>query len=141
MGHDPGEMQPYIAMDDPQADAYIVRDIAPDRGVFRWTYLNPELRLRVEDNRNLTFAMEFAIPEVTFKVTGPVTVSCEVNGHPLGSMRCERPARYRLAKPVPPEWVEPKATTHVTFHAEPRWVSPDDGQQLSFLLFNAGFSQ
>ncbi len=128
-------------MEDPRAEAHIVRDISTERGVFRWAFLNPEIRVRVEDNRNLKFAMEFAIPQVTFKVTGPVTVSCEINGHPLASMHCPAAGKYRLEKAVPAEWVEPQKPTHVTFHAEPRWVSPEDGQQLSFLLFSAGFVQ
>ncbi len=128
-------------MDDPKAEDYIVRDISPERGVFRWTFVNPELRLRVETNQNLKFTMEFAIPAATFKVTGPVTVSCAINGHPLASMVCPRADKYILEKPVPSEWVEARTPIHVTFHAEPRWVSPADGEQLSFLLFNAGFVQ
>jgi len=141
LGNDPEGLEPFIRMDDPRVDAYIVRDISTERGVFRWTFLNPELRLRVDDNKNLRFAMEFAIPEVTFKVTGPVTVSCAINGHPLTSMRCPHVGKFRMEEPVPAEWVEPRRPIHVTFHAEPRWVSPEDGQQLSFLLFNAGFVQ
>ncbi len=132
-------MASFVNMEDPAADAYIVRDISSERGVFRWTFLDPEIKLRVEDNKNLKFAMVFAIPEVTFKVTGPVTVSCAINGHPLASMRCPKADKYRLEKPVPADWVEPRRPISVTFHAEPRWVSPEDGQQLSFLLFTAGF--
>jgi hypothetical protein len=95
----------------------------------------------VTDNRNLKFSMDFAIPAVTFRVTGPVTVSCAVNGKNLASIRCDHAGDYRLEKPVPAGWVEPGKPIQVTFEAKPRWISPDDGAQLSFLLRSAGFTQ
>jgi hypothetical protein len=89
----------------------------------------------------LKFAAEFALPEVTFKVTGPVTVSCAINGHPLGSIRCDHAGDYRLEMPVPDGVVQANQETHVTFEANPRWISPEDGAQLSFFLHSAGFTQ
>jgi hypothetical protein len=126
-------------MDDALADDYVVRDVAAERGAFRWAYLHPELRFRVQDSRDLKFAAELAIPEVTFKDTGPVAVSVLIEGHPLATLRCPRAGKYRIEKPVPPNWVTPGKTVHVAFETEPRWVSPLDGAQLSFLLYNAGF--
>ena len=59
-------------MDDPVVDDYLVRDISPEHGFRRWAFTRPELRFRLQDVRHLIFTAEFAIPEVTFKVTGPV---------------------------------------------------------------------
>jgi predicted small lipoprotein YifL len=140
-GRDPEHIRSFVSMDDPQAADYIVKDIASDPGLFRWAFLEPELKLGVGTNRGLKFAMEFALPDATFKTTGPVTVSCSINGHKLGEMRCPRADKYRLEKAVPADWVDPARPVHVTFNAEPRWVSPDDGAQLSFLLYSAGFIQ
>jgi hypothetical protein len=126
-------------MDDALAGDYIVRDISAERGVFRWAFLHPELRFRVPDSRELKFAAEIAIPQATFKDTGPVTIRILIDGHPLATLRCPRAEKYRTEKPVPPDWVEPGKTVHVTFETEPRWVSPLDGAQLSFLLYSAGF--
>jgi hypothetical protein len=141
LGPDPGGLRGMVKMDDPDADAFLVRDISPEHGVTRWAFLHPEMRLRVNDAGHLKFAMEFAIPDVTFRVTGPVTVSCAVNGKTLATMRCNHAGDYRLEHAVPKGLVEASRPIRVTFEANPRWVSPDDGAQLSFLLRSAGFIQ
>lgn len=140
LGGDPDGARAFVHMDDPQADDYLVHDISPERGFRRWAFTRPELRFRVKDVRHLVFTAEFAIPEVTYKVTGPVTVSYAVNGRTLGTVRCDHAGDYRLEKPVPDGLVEPDKFVRVTFEANPRWVSPEDGAQLSFLLRSAGFT-
>jgi hypothetical protein len=141
LGPDPGGPRGMVSMDDPDAGAFLVRDISSERGVSRWAFRHPELRFRVKDARNLIFAVEFAIPDVTFRVTGPVTVSCAVNGKTLATMRCDRAGDYRIERAVPEGLVEPGRPIRVTLEANPRWVSPDDGAELSFLLHSAGFTQ
>ena len=44
-----------------------------------------------------------------------------------------------MEKPAPPGALSPGSEIHVTFEATPRWVSPEDGAQLSFYLRSAGF--
>lgn len=141
LGPDPGVPRGMVRMDDPDADAFLVRDISPEHGETRWAFLHPELRLIVADARNLKFAVEFAIPAVTFRVTGPVTVSFAVNGRQLATMRCDHAGDYRLQRAVPEGLVEARKAIRVNFEANPRWVSPEDGAQLSFLLRSAGFTQ
>ena len=138
-GPEPGSFASFVTMEDALADDYIVRDISAERGAFRWAFLHPELRFRVQDNRGLKFAAEIAIPEATFKDTGPVTIRIRIEGNPLATLSCPRAEKYRIEKPVPAGWVEPGKAVHVTFETEPRWVSPLDGAQLSFLLYSAGF--
>ena len=139
LGPDPDGPHAFVAMDDPVADDYLVNDISPEHGFRRWAFTRPELRFRLNDVRHLIFTAEFAIPEVTYKVTGPVTVSYAVNGRTLGAIRCDHAGDFRLEKPVPDGLVEPGKFVRVTFEANPRWISPDDGAQLSFLLRSAGF--
>ena len=139
LGIDPDGPHEFVYMDDPVVDDYLVNDISPERGFRRWAFTHPELRFRLTEVRNLIFVAEFAIPEVTFKVTGPVTVSYAVNGRTLGFLRCDHPGDFHLRKPVPEGLVEPDKFVPVTFEANPRWISPDDGAQLSFLLRSAGF--
>ena len=141
LGPDPGGLGSFVAMDDPIADDYIVKDISPGRDFRRWAFTAPEMRFQVKEARHLRFVADFAIPEVTYKVTGPVTVSCAVNGKKLLSMVCDHPGDFHLEKPVPEGWIDPAAQVHVTFEATPRWISPEDGAQLSFLLRSAGFTQ
>ena len=141
LGPDPGGLGAFITMDDPAADQYLVKDMSNERGFRRWAFQHPELRFRVKEASHLKFAAEFAIPEVTYKVTGPVTVQCAVNGRTLGTMRCDHPGDFRLEKAVPAGLVKPGEITSVTFDANPRWIAPEDGAQLSFLLRSAGFTQ
>ena len=140
LGNDPTGALAFVTMDDPQVDDYLVNDFSPERGFRRWAFTHPELRFRVPDARHLIFTAEFAIPEVTYKVTGPVTVSYAVNGRTLGALRCSHAGDFRLEKPVPDGLVEPNKFVRVTFEANPRWISPQDGAQLSFLLRSAGFT-
>jgi len=139
LGPDPDGPHAFVTMDDPVVDDYLVHDISPERGFRRWAFTRPELRFRLNDVRHLIFTAEFAIPEVTYKVTGPVSVSYAVNGRTLGALRCDHAGDFRLEKPVPDGLVEPGKFVRVTFEANPRWISPDDGAQLSFLLRSAGF--
>lgn len=141
LGPDPDSARTFVRMDDPDADEFVVSDISPGRDFRRWAFAHPELRFRVKDARHLIFNAEFAIPEVTYKVTGSVTVSYAVNGKTIGTLRCGHPGDFHLATPVPEGLVEPEKPIRVTFEANPRWISPEDGAQLSFLLRSAGFSQ
>lgn len=141
LGQDPGGLGPFVTMDDPAADDYIVRDISPARDHHRWAFLHPELRFRIKEPGYLKFAAEFAIPEATFKVTGPVTVAAAVDGKQLGAIRCDHAGDYRMEKPVPQGVLQPGKEVRVTMEAHPRWVSPQDGAELSFYLRSAGFTR
>jgi hypothetical protein len=141
LGEDPGGLKPYISMDDPLVDDHIVRDITSERGIRRWAFRDPELRFRVKDAGPWKFAAEFTVPEVTFEVTGPVAIDYAVNGQKLGTFRCVRAGDFRVEKALPAGLIEPGKEIHVTFEANPRWIAPDDGAQLSFLLRSAGFIQ
>jgi len=141
LGLDPGHLKPYIVMDDPTVAEYIVTDISAEPGYRRWAFLHPELKVQVKDPRHLKLVAEFALPEATYKVTGPVTVSGAVNGHAVGSIRCDHAGDWKLEKPVPDGIIKPGEETRLSFEANPRWVSPDDGAQLSFFLRGAGLTQ
>jgi len=126
-------------MNDPDADDYIVRDIASNPGVFRWAFLHPELRFRVSESENLRFTAEIALPESIFPVTGPMHISYSINGKVLGTVYCSHPGKYELDKPVPSAWVPPNQYLRIEFSSDRHWISAEDGAQLSFLLFEAGF--
>jgi hypothetical protein len=126
-------------MEDPAAADYIVRDIAREPGFQRWAFANPELKFRVKESAHLRFTMEIAIPQVTFAKTGPVTVSAAVNGQGIGSMLCSHSGEFRFEKRVPARAIDPDRNVVVKLAAEPRWIAPADGAQLSFLIRSAGF--
>ena len=141
LGPDPGGIGPSVRMGDPDANDYIVGDIGLMPGTWRWTFLHPELRFRVAHAEGQRFTAEINIPEVTFKVTGPVVVAYLLNGRRLGFVRCDHPGTYSIDHAVPSVWLAPGDYIHVSFDADRHWVSPEDGAQLSFLLSRAGFTE
>jgi hypothetical protein len=138
---DPGVLGNSVKMDDAAASGYIVRDVSDELSPWRWTFVHPELKLVPDGAHNLKFWMEIAIPPVTFNVTGPVTLTCFLDGRPLGAMRCASAGRHRYERPVPEGWVQAGKAVKVTAEVDKRWVSKDDGAQLGFLLNAVGITQ
>jgi hypothetical protein len=141
LGQDPGGIGSAVKMDDADAADYLVRDISSTPGNWRWAFLHPELRFRLHSSEGLHFTAEIAIVEATFRVTGPVTIGYFIEGRRLGAIRCDHPAKFEIDELVPPGWIQLDRYIHVSFEADRHWTSPQDGAQLSFLLFRAGFRQ
>ncbi|HLI86631.1 MAG TPA: hypothetical protein VKV17_22180 [Bryobacteraceae bacterium] len=141
LGMDPGGVSAAVRMSDADADDYIVRDIGTMPGAWRWAFAHPELRFRLRSAGAWRLTAQIAIPEVTFRVTGPVRVTYFVDGRKLGAIRCDHPGQFVIDQAVPAEWLAPGRYLHVTFEADRHWVSPEDGAQLSFQLFQAGFQK
>lgn len=139
LGMDPGGVGSAVKMVDADADDYIVRDIDPMPGAWRWAFAHPELRFRVRSAEEWRFTAQIAIPEVTFRVTGPVGITYFVDGRKLGAIRCGHPGEFEIDQAVPAGWLDAGRYIHVTFEADRHWVSPEDSAQLSFQLFQAGF--
>jgi hypothetical protein len=139
VGVEPGGVGSLVKMSDPDADDYIVRDVDPMPGVWRWAFAHPELRFRMRDTNHSRFTAEIAVPEVTFRVTGPVGITYYIDGRMLGSIRCDHSGKFEIDHAIPLGWMDANRYIHVTFEADRRWVSPDDGKQLSFQILQAGF--
>lgn len=131
----------FVNMNDPNAAAYIVRDIQDNvEGTgWRWTHQYPELRFLLDRTKGLRFAMDFAFPELNFKQTGPVTVSFFINGKLLDRIRYTTAGDKHFEKAVPPAWL--RTGEYTTFRAEvdPPWIAPTDKARLGFVLHRAGF--
>lgn len=132
-----------MAMNDPAAESYFVSDISPglEAGSWRWVYRRPELKFYIEDDSNLKFEMDFAIPEVTLKETGPVTLSVLINEKLLGKFRYDTQGQKHLERKVPPGMLKPKAINHVVIEPDKVWIAKQDGAALGFILSGAGFSE
>lgn len=139
LGRDPGGLESFIEMDDLVVDDYVVKDISSERGFRRWAFLHPQLRFRVTETAGLKFAAELTVPIVMYKVAGPVAVESPVNGQLLGKLRCDHPGDFQLLRAVPKGIVKAGELIRLTFEANPRWIAPEDGARLSFLLRSAGF--
>ena len=138
----PGTLGYFVSMADPNADAYLVKDVA-DRGpgTWRWAYEHPVLRFLVPDVPHLKFALVFSLPERTLRQTGPVTLTFTINGKLLDRLRCEKPGEQFYAHDVPPGMLRPNAINLVAIDPVPVWVSKDDGGRLGFILSRAGFTE
>lgn len=130
----------FVRMNDANAKLHIVADVSDtDEGSWRWAYSRPELRFFLNSVENQVFVMSFALPEATFRETGPVTLSLFVNGTLAGRERYPAPGHQYLEKAVPAAILLPNAANSVVVKPEPVWVSAQDGARLGFVLSSAGF--
>ena len=137
-----GTLGYFVSMADPNADAYLVKDVADSGpGTWRWTYQHPVLRFFVPDVPRLKFAMVFSLPERTLRETGPVTLTFTVNGKLLDRLRCEKAGEQHYAHDVPRAMLRPNAINLVAIDPVPVWVSKADGGTLGFILSRAGFTE
>ncbi|MGI8991403.1 MAG: hypothetical protein ACR2I2_17700 [Bryobacteraceae bacterium] len=131
----------FVNMNDPNADAYLVRDIDKrlEAGTWRWTKQNPEMRFFLDSTNGWKFKMDFAIAGSTFEQTGPVTLSYFVNNQPLDTATYNQPGSTRFEKAVPPAMLVARSFNTVSVRQDRMWVSSVDGAQLGFILTRAGF--
>ena len=131
----------FLYTSDPNAGAYLVRDFTGNPGTPRWAHSHPVLRFFVPAAPRLRFAMEFALPERTFRETGPVTLTFRLNGVVFDRHRCETPGQQHYLHDVPPGLVRGSAINLVAIDPDPVWVSKDDGDRLGFIMTRAGFTE
>ena len=131
-----------ITMGDPNANAYIVKDISggKDTGGWRWTYDRPELRFTIRKADGAHAVADFTIADDTFKKTGPVTSSFVVNDKVIAKEKYTKAGSYHFDQPVPAGLLT--VDKPATFALEPRpiWVSPTDHAHLGVILVRAGFA-
>jgi hypothetical protein len=132
-----------VRMGDLNAEAYFVKDIAMglEGGAWRWTTEEPTLKFYLETNQNLRFVMDFAIADLTFKDTGPVTFSIFINGRLFDKARYDRPGEKHYEKPVPPGFFKPKSEVTVSVKPDKIWIAKDDGAKMGFILIRIGFEE
>jgi hypothetical protein len=138
----PHRVSRIVAMSDSDAATHFVQDIAPgDPAAWKWTNQKPTVKVVPRTNLRLRYVIDFSVPEVTFKVTGPVTLTFFVNDHALASIRYTAPGEYHYEKDVPPEWIELLKDTFLSASIDKVWVSPTDGAKLGFILTRIGLTQ
>lgn len=138
----PHRMSRIVNMADGDAASHVVQDIAPgEPAAWKWTNQKPIVKVVPRTNLRLRYVIDFTVPEVTFKVTGPVTITFSVNDHVLDSVRYTKSGEYHYEKDVPPEWVEPLKDTFLAASIDKVWVSPTDGAKLGFILTRIGLTQ
>ena len=141
-GVEPSPIGTFVNLGEPNADAYIVRDITGyAESSWRWTRKRPELRFFLDSTDHLKFKADFSLADVTFKETGPVTISIFINGHRLDSLKYGSAGRKEFEKPVPAAFLVPKSVNLAALEIDKVWVSKTDGAVLGFILTSAGFTE
>lgn len=131
-----------VNMEDPGADRRFVQDIAGQgEGGWRWTGQRPTVKVRPESNEGLKLSIDFLLPEVTMKGTGPVTLSFYVNGRLLDRARYTTPGVKHFEKPVPADWVTPDRDVIVAAEIDKIWVAKQDGARLGFIVVRMGLAR
>jgi hypothetical protein len=130
-----------VEMGGPGAERAIVKDITGGQtnSSWRWTGQAPAVRVALKTTAALKFHAEFAIPEVTFRETGPVTIRWMVNGRVLDTVRYARPGSEQFEKPVPPDWLKPNSENVAGAELDKIYVAKGDGAKLGVILSRIGF--
>ncbi len=132
-----------LEMSDPTVDRDIVADIAKGQqsSPWRWTGKKPTVHISLKSASNLKYRIQFALPEVTFKETGPVTITFLVNDRELDKVRYDTGGDKTFEKPVPLGMLKPMDENTLAAEVDKLWVSKNDGQKLGFILVSLGLQQ
>ena len=128
-------------MNDPDADAHLLRDISHfvEGGRWRWAGEHPQMRFYLESASNLKLSLNFSIAEATFQQTGPITLTYLINGRPFDKVRYAGAGEQHYEKPVPESLLRAGQENLVEIQPDKVWTSKDDGAKCSILLIRAGF--
>lgn len=130
-----------LNMADADAPMYFVRDIQPDiHESWRWAMQRPAVKVRVHETRNVKYTLDFALPEVTFRDTGPVTIAFTVNNHLLDRIRYDHAGTYHFEKEVPEAWLTPESDAVVGAEIDKMWTSKLDGAKFGFIITRMGLT-
>jgi hypothetical protein len=131
-----------FAISDPNARDQIVRGVAETGPrTWRWTDAHPIFRFYVPEVPRAQFLMDFTLPPVTFRETGPVTLTFRLNDQPLDRVRYDAPGELHYRKAIPDELLHRNGVNLIAIDAEPAWVSKEDGRTYGFILVRAGFAE
>lgn len=140
-GPEDSALRPYVAMNDPNVEAHLVRGVSPalENGAWRWTGDKAELKFAPAAMDGQKLRVDFAVAENTFSITGPVTLTFTVNGRTLDKVRYDSGGQKRFEKAVPGAWLRASGENFVAIEVDKPWVSPKDGAKLGVILVGAGF--
>jgi len=132
-------VHPVVNMQDPDARAHLVSGISEKLSEnWRWAGQRATVWVVPGPARNPKFIVDFTLPEVTMKDTGPVTMSFFVNDQVVERIRYDAPGEKHFEKPIPPDWPTPGKQITVSAEIDKMWVAPADGAKLGFILTRMG---
>jgi hypothetical protein len=139
-GASPDTFGAFVSMDSADSGQYVVQGFASaSEGPWRWAFDHPVLRFWVPDVTRASFTMEYALPERTFRYTGPVTLTLTMNDKFLDKVRGATAGLHRYSAEVPADVLRKNALNLVSIEPDKVWTSKEDGTKYGFILLRAGF--
>jgi hypothetical protein len=130
-----------VNMADYFAPKHFVQDISEKlEANWRWCQQRPTVKILPYSNEDLKFTIDFTLPEVTFKDTGPITMSFYVDNHLVDRVRYDQFGGKHFEKPIPANWVTPEQETILAAEIDKMWVSKEDGKRFGFILTRIGLT-
>jgi hypothetical protein len=139
----PDHLKHHISMNDPAAPAQFVSDVVPELkdDAWRWTMQRPTFRFELPTTAGLSFEMDYTVPDVTFKKTGPVNITVWIEGHKLAVIYVPKDQKTVWRKPVPAAWLTTKRPVTVKLEIDKMWVADHHEMERGFIISSIGFVQ
>jgi hypothetical protein len=134
---------PLIDMSDGAVERHIVQDIslgATDSS-WRWTGKRPTVKFDLKDTAGFTYRADFAIPGVTFKETGPVSITFFIDDAKLATVRYDTPGAKVFEAPVPPKLLRESPEHTAAAEIDKVFIAKEDGARLGFILSRLGLQR
>lgn len=133
----------FVRISEPNIEKHVVQDVLSDQpgAAWRWTNQHPRLKVLIDgDPANSEFVVEFTVPGVVLKQTGPLQIKFLVNDHIVGSGRYPTEGKQVFHTPVTREMLSNPDQAVFGMDVDPVYVAPD-GVKLGVLLEAIGFRQ
>jgi len=136
-------LQHFIAMNDPRAPEHFISGMVPglNDGTWRWTLKSPTFQFQLPTTQGLRLKANLAVPEITFKDTGPVKITVHIGSHLLDTIDFPKHEQRQWEKEVPADWLTTDRPVLVRMEIDKLWKSDADGAERGFILNSLGFVQ
>jgi hypothetical protein len=105
----------------------------------KWTADRARFQFRLASLRDSDLYLRFSVPDVTFRQTGPVRISIDVNGKMFDSFVRAAPGDGEYRRPADDIASQPFDPLIVAIRIDPPYVAKDDNAKLGILLNEIGF--
>jgi hypothetical protein len=105
----------------------------------KWTSDRARFQFRVASLDGDDLYLRFAVPEVTFRRTGPVRVSIDVNGRMFDSFVRTTPGQGEYRHPAEAIETRPFDPLILSIRIDPPYIAEEDNAKLGILLNEIGF--
>jgi len=139
----PERLSHYIAMSELSAPRHFVSDVVPELhdDNWRWTMQRPTFKFQLPTTLGLSLAVDYTVPDLTFKRTGPVKITVYVEGHKLDDIVVNKDKKETWKKEVPSEWLTTERPVVVRLEIDKMWTSDHNEMRRGFIITGIGFVQ